>query len=103
MLIIFAFSATPSAQLPSFNWADLLVKKGGHALGYGLLALAYFYAFRFSPAKIKVAWFLAFLYAISDELHQSFVVGRNASWIDVMIDSTGAAIALFLIHLRLKS
>lgn len=95
MLAIFAFSATPSKHLPNFNWADLFIKKGAHAFGYGLLALAYFYAFRLMPAKLKLAWLLAFLYAISDEFHQSFVVGRHASWIDVVIDGTGAAIALF--------
>ena len=98
MLAIFAFSATPSENLPNFNWADLLIKKGAHAFGYGLLALAYFYAFRFAPAKLKLVWLLAFLYAISDEFHQSFVTGRHASWIDVLIDSAGAAIALWVVR-----
>ena len=88
--------------MPSFDWADLLVKKGGHALGYGMLALAYFYAFRLNPTKLKYAWVLAFLYAISDEYHQSFVVGRYASWMDVMIDSTGTIIALKIVASRLK-
>ena len=103
MLVIFAFSATPAENLPDFSWADLLIKKGAHAFGYGLLAIAYFYAFRFSPAKLKLAWFLAFLYAISDEFHQSFVVGRHASWVDVMIDCAGAAIALKILDIRFKT
>lgn len=63
-------------------------------LGYGLLALAYLYAFRLDSAKLKFAWILAVLYAITDEYHQTFVFGRNGTWIDVLIDSTGAAIAL---------
>ena len=88
--------------MPSFDWADFLVKKGAHALGYGLLALAYLYAFKLSPTKLKIAWVLAFLYAISDEFHQSFVLGRHGSWIDVGIDSAGAAIALKIMDLRLK-
>ncbi len=94
MLVIFAFSSIPSDSMPSFDWADLLVKKGGHALGYGLLALAYLYAFQLDFSKWKLAWLLAFLYAVSDEFHQSFVMGRYASWVDVMIDSAGAAFAL---------
>ena len=94
MGIIFAVSATPGDDLPNFNRLDLLVKKGSHATGYGLLALAYFYALRFSPKKLKVAWILALLYAMSDEFHQSFVAGRHASWVDVMIDASGAALAL---------
>lgn len=103
MIAIFAFSSIPSDSIPSFDWADLLVKKGGHALGYGLLALAYLYAFRLDPAKLKYAWLLAFLYAVSDEFHQSFVPGRYASWVDVLIDSAGAAIALKTLDLRLKT
>lgn len=102
MLVIFAFSSIPASSMPSFDWADLSIKKGGHALGYGLLALAYFYAFRLDPVKLKYAWLLAFLYAISDEFHQSFVVGRYASWVDVLIDSAGAAIALKALDIRLR-
>ncbi len=41
MAIIFAFSSTPGKDLPNFGVLDFLVKKGGHMLGYGLLALAY--------------------------------------------------------------
>ena len=103
MLVIFIFSSIPSDSMPNFDWADLSIKKGGHALGYGLLALTYFYAFRLDPTKLKYAWLLAFLYAISDEFHQSFVVGRYASWVDVLIDSAGAAIALKILDLRLKT
>jgi VanZ family protein len=80
--------------MPSFDWADFLVKKGGHALGYGLLATAYLYAYQLDTSKWKIAWILAFLYALSDEYHQSFVAGRFASWGDVVIDSVGAIIAL---------
>ena len=103
MLAIFAFSSIPSDSMPSFDWADLLVKKGGHALGYGLLALAYLYAFRLSPTKLKFAWLLALLYAILDEFHQSFVAGRYASWVDVMIDSVAAAIALLWAGKKLQT
>jgi hypothetical protein len=39
MAAIFGFSSIPSAEMPDFGLLDTLVKKGGHALGYGLLAL----------------------------------------------------------------
>lgn len=103
MLTIFAFSSIPSDSMPSFSWADLLIKKGAHMLGYGMLALAYLYALQCDLSKWKTAWFLAFLYAISDEFHQSFVMGRQASMIDVAIDSTGALITLKLLAPKLKS
>ena len=44
MAVIFVFSSIPSDELPNFGLWDLLVKKGGHVLGYGLLALAYLFA-----------------------------------------------------------
>ena len=44
------------------------------------------------------AWALAFLYAASDEWHQSFVPSRGSSFHDVLIDATGAALGLLLLH-----
>ena len=41
MAAIFGFSSIPSSEMPRFGLLDLLVKKGGHALGYALLALAF--------------------------------------------------------------
>ncbi|HRQ24773.1 MAG TPA: hypothetical protein PLF42_15205, partial [Anaerolineales bacterium] len=40
MLVIFGFSSRPGDDLPSFGGWDYFVKKGGHGLGYGLLALS---------------------------------------------------------------
>ena len=103
MLVIFAFSATPSSGLPNFNAADFIIKKSAHMLGYALLALAYLRAFDNDISKWKLAWVLAVLYATSDEFHQSFVAGRYASWVDVLIDSAGAAIALFWVKKKLET
>ncbi len=69
-------------------------------LGYALLAVAYarglkkrraFVRFQFAAAVC-----LAFLYAVSDEFHQSFVPGRTPSAWDVCIDTAGAIIGLWL-------
>jgi VanZ family protein len=100
MVMIFFFSAQPASKLPSFDWADRIIKKGGHMLGYALLALAYWQIFQFRQGKRWLAWCLAILYAITDEFHQSFVPGRNASIWDVMIfDNFGALISLWLLTL----
>ena len=100
MLVIFAFSATPGKDLPNFEWADVLVKKGGHMLGYGLLALFFLRGLHGKSDKDRrapiMAWGLAVLYAITDEFHQSFVPGRHASPMDVLIDGIGAAVLLFV-------
>jgi VanZ family protein len=127
MAIIFAFSSTPAVELPNFSWADTLVKKGGHVLGYGLLALSYLYGL--SKAGLKkledhqpdrseglmpllsgvfnnayiLAWLLAVLYAVTDEFHQSFVLGRHPSaWDVALFDSCGAWLVLWLCS-RLKA
>jgi VanZ family protein len=97
MLIIFLFSSQPSSNMPNFSWADEIVKKGGHMIGYAMLALSYWHAFRMQEGKRWLAWLLAVLYAVSDEWHQSFVPGRYPSLWDVLIfDNFGALIALWL-------
>ena len=66
-------------------------------LGYGLLALAYWYGLRFQKRRWWLALLFAILYAISDEFHQSFVPGRHPSWVDVLgFDGGGALIVLSL-------
>ncbi|MBN1451104.1 MAG: VanZ family protein [Anaerolineales bacterium] len=101
MAVIFIFSSLPSAELPNFNWADRIVKKGGHALGYGLLAFAYLRGLkgensRVSSRQLMVAWLMAVLYSATDEFHQSFTPGRHPAVTDVMIDALGAGLALIL-------
>jgi VanZ family protein len=98
MLVIFAFSSRASNELPNFGGWDYFVKKSAHGIGYGLLALAYLRAL---PGRnYKLSWFLAVLFSLTDEFHQSFVPGRHAALTDVLVfDNLGAMIALFL-HYR---
>jgi VanZ family protein len=99
MLAIFGFSSIPSNELPNFGSGDLIVKKGGHVLGYGLLALAYWVGLRFDKRRWWLALLFAILYAASDEFHQSFVPGRHSSWVDALvIDGGGAAAAVGLVY-----
>ena len=78
MIVIFVFSSRPSADLPNFGGWDYFVKKGGHALGYALLALTYWRGFDFARGKKWVAWILAVCFAITDEFHQTYVPGRHS-------------------------
>jgi VanZ family protein len=98
MGLIFLASSTPASHLPNFGAFDLLVKKGGHAIGYALLGLAYFHALpsRLSvPYRAVMALLMAVLFSLSDEFHQSFVEGRTSTLRDVLIDTGGATLALF--------
>ena len=95
MLVIFAFSSRPSEDLPHFFSWDYFIKKGAHAVGYGLLALSYLHLFNRNKKQYWPAWLLAVLYSATDEFHQSFVPGRHAALTDVLIfDNLGAIIAL---------
>ena len=97
MAIIFMFSSHPSAELPNFGDWDYFVKKGGHALGYGLLTLAYWRGLGLEHSKKKLAWAMAICYALTDEIHQAFAPGRHPSLVDVLFfDNLGAAFGLIL-------
>ena len=97
---IFGFSSIPASHLPNFGPTDFFVKKGGHILGYGFLALAYWFGLRFDKRCWWLALLCALIYAASDEFHQSFVLGRHPSWTDALvIDGSGAAVALGLAYL----
>ena len=48
-----------------------------------------------------ISWVIGVLYAFSDELHQMFVTDRYSSIYDVMIDSSGVLVGVFLLILIL--
>ena len=70
---------------------------------YGLLALAYWYAFAWDGRRRWLAWLMAFLYACTDEFHQSFVPGRYPSIWDVLIfDNLGAMLSVWFAERYIK-
>jgi VanZ family protein len=87
--VIFAFSSIPSLGTGLGTW-DLVLRKLAHATVFGILALLLLRATR----SATLALVLTGLYAVSDEIHQTFVSGRAGRPLDVLIDVTGAAIAL---------
>jgi VanZ family protein len=101
MAIIFLASATPSTDLPTFGSWDFMAKKGGHMLGYALLAAACYHALNSGRNASRSCFFIAFcltvFYAMSDEWHQRFVTGRTSSLRDVGIDAIGGFISLALL------
>jgi len=102
MVVTFFVSAQPATELPNFNWADKLVKKSGHMIGYALLASSYWHGLGKPKDRLWLAWLLAILYAATDEYHQTFTPGRHPSIWDVLIfDNLGSVIGLWVFsHFR---
>jgi len=100
MGLIFWLSSQTRSEVPSFGVWDLLVKKGAHFLGYGLLALLAYFAMAgersgsVEKRPFLIALLITILYAMSDEWHQRFVPTRNGTAVDVLIDSLGGIAAL---------
>ena len=104
MIVIFSFSSQPSDNLPNFLSWDYVIKKTGHAIGYGLLALSYFHFLKYDKKKYWLAWFLALAFSATDEFHQSFVPGRHPSAFDVLVfDNLGAVFGLWLYFISSRS
>lgn len=72
----------------------MIIRKCAHFIEYCILSFLFFRALlgekRLLSAHLLSVLF-SFLYAVSDEYHQSFVLVRTASPIDVAIDTLGAA------------
>ncbi len=101
MGLIFFLSAQPDLPQAPGPWLDTLLKKGSHALAFGILAWLYLRALRgrFSAtaALRLLSAVLAMLYAASDEYHQTFVPGRKGRLFDVGVDTAGVCGAMLLI------
>lgn len=89
----------------------------GGGASFGLLSFIYhfssFFCFSFflfiSSVKGKknnfvffFAIFLAFMYAVLDELHQFFVPGRSSSFVDIGVDSLGILFSSMIYFIRMK-
>jgi VanZ family protein len=91
MTLIFALSATPDLSSGLGAW-DTLLRKLAHVTIFGVLWLTLARATRWR--RPIAATIVAILYAISDEVHQSFVAGRHGSPVDVAIDALGVGLAV---------
>ncbi len=94
---IFYQSSKPSPQtMPSFIGMDKLL----HFTAYGLLGAMMLRALRSSfpdqPTRnlILLSILAAFLYGVSDELHQSFVIFRDGDVFDAIADLCGSVVGV---------
>jgi VanZ family protein len=94
LAIIFWLSSLSMVPGARYFWDKFL-----HAFGYaalGILALRAFHG-GFTPARLLptvLAGVAILLWGISDEFHQSFVPGRDASVLDLFADMIGFLLAV---------
>jgi hypothetical protein len=101
MGLIFFLSAQPDLNSGLGGW-DIVLRKLAHMAEYGLLWYLWMRALR---GRAVLAAAIAVGYAITDELHQSFVEGRTGTPVDVAIDAAGVglAVALWLAYSQPRS
>jgi len=100
MGIIFFLSNQPGDSLDLPDVPDL--DKGLHCIVYGVLALSALFAvpeykYNANPYRISLLVVLfCLLYGISDEFHQSFIPGRFPSVLDLVADTIGAVVVVWI-------
>jgi VanZ family protein len=96
-----------------FEHWHFYIRKGGHVVGYGILSILAFRAWRETfPARGNPLWSIRWasiavlmtaLVASLDEWHQSFIPSRTGTPRDVALDTCAGIAAQLLVLLWLKS
>ena len=88
---IFALSSIPDLGTGLGGW-DLALRKLAHTAEFAILGALLLRA----TQRPGLAFTLGVLYAVGDELHQTFVPGRQGSAVDIAIDAVGVACGVLL-------
>lgn len=94
MALIFFLSSRSDIPAPELFWQQ---DKAAHLLVYGVLGLLL--AFSLAPPavatwrRVLLITVLVAIYGVTDELHQYFIPGREASIWDVLADGIGGLLA----------
>jgi VanZ family protein len=94
-------------DLVRFGFWHHYIRKTGHFVGYFILSLLLFRAWKatlrlpslWAMRWATIAFFMSALVASLDEWHQTFLPSRTGAFRDVVLDSTGALTAQFLVFL----
>ena len=93
-LFDFKKNLTPEKAAFLTDKLSVMVRKTAHFMIYALLGflisnLAFVYGI-YKKKGTEITVFTSLLYAISDEVHQTFVIGRSGQISDVCLDTAGA-------------
>jgi VanZ family protein len=96
----------PHASQATLELLHHYIRKSAHFTEYFILSLLILRGIRAGRKEAHLAWAAITLLAVAayaslDEYHQSFVPGRTPAVTDVLIDTTGGAVAQFVAGLAL--
>lgn len=106
--LVFAISSKLNILSPEIvHIITLLVRKTGHFIEFLILGatcfIGVYYSFKESlKYKEIISFFISYLCAVFDEIHQLFVPGRSGQLIDTLIDGLGIISGIILISLFFK-
>ena len=108
---LFIFSLSDKQNLTIGIENEYLMRKFAHVTEYAVLTFLIFRALykwprenitsriRLKVISISISFAFTLIFAMSDEFHQLFVIGRHGNPYDVMIDSIGMmAVGLILMN-----
>lgn len=104
--LIFSLSSQPRIATGQPFWTDFAIKKTLHVIIYFVLFLAVLRGVNLSfrdgsKKRFLLAASLSLFYGVTDELHQTLVPTREGRLRDVVFDTTGIFIGLWLVrHLK---
>ena len=73
-----------------------IVRKMAHFTEYFILGILVINSLDISNKRYLYSFIIGFIYAISDEVHQLFITGRSGKIFDVLIDSLGIIMSIFI-------
>ncbi len=87
-----------------YYFVEFLIRKGIHIISFGCISIIFYIFYR--KFKLKFALLYAvvttFVIAALDEFRQSFVPGRTGVFDDVLLDTSGAILFVFLFKITLS-
>jgi hypothetical protein len=101
-------------NMARFAFWNALLRKTGHVMGYSVMSVLFFRSWRATFPRLSTLWCLqwatiallstAFIASL-DEWHQSFLPSRTGTFHDVILDTSAALLAQFILFgvLRTRS
>jgi len=81
---------------------SFIIRKIAHFTEYFILGILTQNMIRNYNKKTYISIIICILYAISDELHQLLTPGRSCQILDILIDSSGSILGIYLLYVLFK-